>query len=204
MKKEQEIINILKEEYKDAKCELTYSDDFTLLISVVLSAQTTDKRVNEITPILFEKYPSCYELSNADVTDVENIIRPLGLYKNKARSIINLSKDLVERFNCSVPSTREELMSLSGVGRKTANVLLAEYYNYPCMPVDTHIKRVSYILGFSNKDDDVLVVEEKLVKKINKDILAKAHLYLLLFGRYVCRAKKPLCDECKLRKYCRK
>lgn len=203
MERTNKIIDILKNEYKDAKCELNYSDDFTLLVSVVLSAQTTDKRVNEVTPILFNKYPNPLILSKANVEDVEKIIKPLGLYKNKSKSIINLAKELVEKYDSKVPNTRDELMQLSGVGRKTANVLLAEYYNYPCMPVDTHIKRVANVLGLSISDD-VLEIEKDLEEKIDKNILAKSHLYLLLFGRYICKAKSPLCDECKLKEFCRK
>lgn len=202
MEKSKKIIDILKEEFKGAKCELDYYDDFSLLVAVCLSAQTTDKRVNIVTKDLFKKYKDAESLSKANIDDVIEIIKSLGLYRNKAKNIIELSKDIVERYNGVVPSTREELMSLPGVGRKTANVLLAEYYNYPCMPVDTHIKRVAVVLGLAKKNDDVLTIEKKLTRKIDKDILAKSHLYLLLFGRYVCKAQNPLCDLCKLKEFC--
>lgn len=200
-KRTKSIIEILAAEFKNAKCELDYYDDFSLLVAISLSAQTTDKRVNEVTKELFKKYPDAISLSKAEIKDVSNIIKSLGLYKNKTNNIINLSKMLVSNFNSTVPNKREELMTLPGVGRKTANVFLAEMYNFPCMPVDTHIKRVSNILGLT-KENDPLKIEKDLTKKIDSEVLARTHLYLLFFGRYVCKAVKPSCNLCKLQKFC--
>ena len=158
------IIENLNRLYPDAHCELNHKDSFELLIAVVLSAQTTDVSVNRVTPALFEKYPDAISLSEASEEDVMRLIHSIGLYKNKSRNIINLAKELVKRFDGEVPSKREELESLPGVGRKTANVVLSNCFDYPAFAVDTHVSRVSKRLMIARKDDDVLTIEKKLMK----------------------------------------
>ena len=195
------------EEYLDylfpnPKCELIYNNDYELLIAIVLSAQSTDKRVNTVTPIIFNKYKSLKELKNADIRDLESIIRPVGSFRKKASYIKNIAMILDEEYEGVVPTDRELLVKLPGVGRKTANVFLSEYYNYPAIAVDTHVERVSKRLKLSYKNDDVLKVENKLMKKFKKEEWAKRHLQLVLFGRYYCKAIKPECINCRLRDIC--
>ena len=198
------IIKSLDELYPDAHCELNYRSNFELLIAVVLSAQTTDIKVNKVTKVLFDKYPDVFSLACANLNDVEEIIKPLGLYHNKAKNIINLSKVLVDKYNGEVINDRKVLESLSGVGRKTTNVVLSILYNEPCIAVDTHVDRVSKRLGFASKKDDVYKVEKKITKLIPKDGINKAHHQMVLFGRYYCKSQKPLCDTCKMKDICKK
>jgi endonuclease-3 len=198
-----EIIEQLRILIPDPKCELDFTNNFELICAVMLSAQTTDKRVNMITPALFAKYPNSKELMNADYDDVLDIIKSLGLAKNKASNLIALSKVIEEQHNGEVPNTLEELMKLPGVGRKTASVVLALGFGVPAFPVDTHVHRVSYRLGYSKKNDDVLKTEEKLKKYIPKDEWIEVHHLLLLFGRYTCKSISPICSDCKLMKYCK-
>ena len=195
-----EIIDYLDELIPNAKCELEYNKDYELLIAVMLSAQTTDKRVNEVTRILFKKYPNLKLLSEADINDIISIVKPLGITK-KAYNVINIAKTL-EKIGY-VPNEREFLESLPGVGRKTANVVLSNLYNEPCIAVDTHVKRVSNRLGISNSSD-VLKIEEDLNNFFPKEKLAKLHHQLVLFGRYYCKAKNPECLNCKLKNICKK
>lgn len=195
-----EIIDYLNELIPNAKCELEYNKDYELLIAVMLSAQTTDKRVNEVTRILFKKYPNLKLLSEADINDIISIVKPLGITK-KAYNVINIAKTL-EKIGY-VPNEREFLESLPGVGRKTANVVLSNLYNEPCIAVDTHVKRVSNRLGISNSSD-VLKIEEDLNNFFPKEKLAKLHHQLVLFGRYYCKAKNPECLNCKLKNICKK
>lgn len=197
-----DIFNYLDEILGNAKCELKYSKDYELLIAVMLSAQTTDKRVNEVTNILFNKYDSLDKLSNADIDDIKNIIKPIGTFNIKANNIIKISKELVKIG--SVPNDRNFLESLPGVGRKTTNLVLSELYNEPYIAVDTHVMRVTKRLGISNINDDAVTIENKLYKIIPKSRLNKTHHQLVLFGRYYCKAKKPLCSECKLKNICKK
>lgn len=197
-----EIFDYLNELIPNPKCELNYSKDYELLLAVMLSAQTTDKRVNEVTEVLFKKYFNLEELSNADVKDIEKIIKPIGTYVIKAKNVINISKALLENGGI-VPNDREFLESLSGVGRKTTNVVLSILYNEPYIAVDTHVARVSKRLGFASESDSVLEIEEKLYKIIPKENVNKLHHQLLLFGRYYCKAKKPSCSECKLCNICK-
>ena len=198
-----EIIGILDKLIPNPICELNYNNMFELACAVSLSAQTTDKRVNEITPELFSKYPDPVSLSTAEQSDVVNIIKPLGFANSKSLNLINMSKMLVEKYNGIVPNSLEELEKLPGVGRKTANVILAVGFNIPAFPVDTHLIRMSHRLGYAKKTDTVLEIEKKYTKYINKDYWNKAHHLLLLFGRYHCKAINPKCDECKLIKYCK-
>jgi endonuclease III len=183
--------------------ELNYSNNYELLIATLLSSQTTDKHVNLITPSLFSKYPSTKELMKANILDVINIIKPLGLSNIKGKNIILLSKTIEEKYIGVIPNTLEDLESLPGVGRKTAQVVLALGFNIPSLPVDTHIFRVSKRLGIVGINDNILDVELKLKNDINKDRWIEAHHLLLLFGRYYCKAKMPLCEDCKMKKYCK-
>ena len=198
------IIENLDRLYPDAHCELNHKDSFELLIAVVLSAQTTDVSVNRVTPALFEKYPDALSLSEASEEDVMRLIHSIGLYKNKSRNIINLAKELVKRFNGEVPSKREELESLPGVGRKTANVVLSNCFDYPAFAVDTHVSRVSKRLMIARKEDDVLTIEKKLMKFFPRNCWSRLHHQFIFFGRYKCKAKNPECTDCPFRDSCRK
>ena len=202
MKNSTFIMKKLDELYPDAHCELNHKSDFELLIAVVLSAQTTDERVNSVTPFLFAKYPDAFKLSNARQSDVEEIIKPIGLYRNKAINIIKLSKILVNEFDGIVPSDRKDLESLPGVGRKTANVILSNCFDVPAFAVDTHVSRVSKRLGIADDEDDVEKIEEKLMNYFPKDKWGKLHHQFIFFGRYKCKAAKPDCDDCPLKKIC--
>lgn len=198
-----QIVNYLDELFPNPRCELNYNKDYELLIAVMLSAQTTDNRVNMVTEILFNKYNTLELLSNADINDIINIIRPIGTFNKKAKNIISISKSLIHDCNGIVPNDRNYLESLPGVGRKTTNVVLANLYNEPCIAVDTHVSRVSKRLNLANENDDVLTIEKKLNKKFDKETLARLHHQLVLFGRYYCKAKNPLCDNCKLKNMCK-
>lgn len=189
--------------FPDAMCELDYNNPFELIVAVTLSAQTTDKRVNIVTKDLFKKYPSALELMNAEYDDVKEIIKSIGLTSTKTKNIINLSKELVTRYNGIVPKTMEELVTLPGVGRKTASVVLAVAYNIPAIAVDTHVSRVSNRLGLS-KSNDVLKIENDLKNIYDEDQWVLVHHRLLFFGRYFCKAKNPLCEECKFKEFCMK
>ena len=202
MKNSTYIIKKLNQLYPDAKCELIHHNDFELLIAVVLSAQTTDERVNSVTPSLFKKYPDAKSLSKAKNTDVEKIIKPIGLYHNKALNIIKLSEELCTRFDGNVPDNREQLQSLPGVGRKTANVILNNCFDYPAFAVDTHVSRVSKRLGIADVDDSVELIEEKLMNCYPKKNWGKLHHQFIFFGRYKCKAKKPECNNCPFTKIC--
>ena len=197
------IINYLDELFPNPKCELNYEKDYELLIAVMLSAQTTDKRVNMVTEILFKKYPSLDSLANAHINDIIEIIKPIGTFNKKANNITSIANSLINDKNGVVPNDRNYLESLSGVGRKTTNVVLANLYNVPCIAVDTHVSRVSKRLGIAKKNDDVLVIERKLNKKFPKDLLPRIHHQLVLFGRYYCKAKNPLCENCELKNICK-
>jgi endonuclease-3 len=186
----------------DAKCELNYNKDYELVIATVLSAQCTDKRVNEVTKVLFSNY-DIYSLAVADKKDIEGIIRSCGSYTKKSGYIIDIAKSLVENYNGVVPNDREYLESLPGVGRKTANVVLSNLYNVPCIAVDTHVERVSKRLKIARKLDSVLTVEKKLMKMIPQDLWSRSHHQLVLFGRYYCKAIRPKCADCKLKTMCK-
>lgn len=184
------------------KCELTYDSDYTLLIAILLSAQSLDKSVNKVTPILFNKYPTLLDLKNANVNDIIEIIKPVGLANNKAKAIINLAKTLVDKYDSKVPLDREILQTLPGIGIKTSGVFLAEFLNYNYLPIDTHIKRVSYRLNLINQNDSIEKIEETLSEFFNYQDLAKLHLTLVLFGRYICKSKKPNCTKCEFKGKC--
>lgn len=203
MKKIDEIINYLEELFPNPKPQLIYDSDYSLLIAIVLSAQTTDKRVNEVTKVLFNKFKSLEELSKASVKDIESIIRVLGTYTRKSKYVKDIAYDLIHKYNGVVPTNRSDLESLSGVGRKTANVFLNEYYDIPAIGVDTHVSRVSKRLGLANDKDDVLKIENKLKKVFDKSTWGRRHLQMLLFGRYYCKSINPKCDTCKLVDICK-
>ena len=196
-----EFINYLDELFPNPKCELEYNKDYELLLAVMLSAQTTDKRVNSVTRILFKKYDSLEKLANADINDIINIIKSIGTFRKKAQNIISISTKLLDLGY--VPNDRSFLENLPGVGRKTTNVVLSILYNEPCIAVDTHVARISKRLGFASKNDDVLKIEKKLTKKFKGYNLSRIHHQLVFFGRYHCKAIKPNCDSCKVRNMCK-
>lgn len=198
-----DLLNYLDYLFPNPNCELTYHTDYELLMAVVLSAQSTDKRVNSVTPIIFSKYSTLEDLKKAELSDLEEIIRPVGSFRKKASFLKGIATRLVDEFDGVVPTDREILESFPGVGRKTVNVFLAEFYHLPAIAVDTHVERVSKRLKLAYSNDSVLDVERKLMKKIPKERWAKFHLQMVLFGRYYCKAVKPLCKDCPLKKYCR-
>ena len=185
------------------RCELNYETDYELLIAVMLSAQTTDKRVNSVTATLFKKYPTLEDISLANIDDVINIIKPIGTYHKKASNLILIAKRLLEDKGGVVPNDRGYLETLPGVGRKTTNVVLSILYDVPCIAVDTHVSRVSIRLGLAKKGDDVLTIEKKLMRKLDNERLNKLHHQLLLFGRYFCTARNPKCTDCLFKNMCK-
>ena len=188
--------------FPDPKCELNYNKDYELLIATVLSAQCTDKRVNEVTSVLFSKYDLA-GLKNANTKDIESIIRSCGSYTKKAAYIKEIAKSLIDNYKGIVPNDREYLESLPGVGRKTTNVVLSNIYDEPAIAVDTHVERVSKRLNLARKNDDVLTVEKKLMKKLPKDKWSRTHHQLVLFGRYICKSRNPECEKCLLKLECK-
>ena len=201
-KRTTEILNYLATLYPNAQCELTYHKDYELLIAIVLSAQTTDKSVNKVTPKLFQKYKTLKELSTSSLQEIEEIIREIGTYKKKSIFIKEIATKLVNDYQGKVPNNRKYLESLPGVGRKTTNVFLSEYYHIPALAVDTHVNRVSKRLGLAKKEDSIEKVEEKLKRKIPKKECIKTHHRFIFFGRYFCKAKNPNCQECKIKYLC--
>ena len=197
------IVNYLDKLIPNPVCELTYEKDYELLIKVMLSAQTTDKRVNIVAKQLFLQYPNLNSLKEANLKDLENIIRPLGTFNRKALNIKKIATILIDVYDGKIINNREALESLPGIGRKSANVLLSNLFNENCLAVDTHVARVSNRLGLS-KSKDPLVIETDLTKKFQNYDLARLHHQLVLFGRYYCKAKKPLCETCKLKEICKK
>ena len=197
------INSYLDELFPEPKCELNYSNDYELLISIMLSAQSTDKRVNQVTSILFDKYKSLEALNEAKIDDLENIIRSVGSFRKKSQYIKDIASTLITKYNGVVPRNHDLLVEINGIGRKTANVFLSEYYNEPYIAVDTHVSRVSKRLGLAKKNDDVLTIEKKLQKKFDKSLWAKRHLQMVLFGRYKCKAISPICSDCKLKDICK-
>ncbi len=183
--------------------ELDYQDDYTLLISIMLSAQTTDKKVNDISPELFENYPNPDSIKEEDYEKIESIIRPLGLSKTKANNIIKIASLIKEQFGGKIPSTYEDLIKLPGIGNKTAKVFLVEFYKQNYFPVDTHVKRVATRLGKVNEKDSPEVVEKKMSQFFKNIDLAKRHQQFVLHGRYTCVARKPKCEQCSLTSLCK-
>lgn len=198
----EQLLNYLEELYPDARCELNYTKDYELLIATVLSAQCTDKRVNEVTKVLWNAY-DIFSLSKASQKEIESIIRPVGSYTKKASYIISIAKSLVKEHDGKVPNNREYLEQLPGVGRKTCNVVLSNLYDVPAIAVDTHVNRVSKRLRLAYDKDDVTTVEKKLMKKIPKDKWSRFHHQMVLFGRYECKALSPNCKNCKMIAFCK-
>ena len=190
---------ILSEIFKmfpNACCELNYTNIFELSVATILSAQTTDKSVNKVTPTLFNKYPNPFSLAHASELEVAEIIKPLGLAKNKSRNIVAFAKKLVDEYDGIVPNDFEKLQTFPGVGRKTANVILTEGYKIPRLPVDTHVERVSKRLGIAKANDSVETVERKITKLFAKKDYGLLHHQFIFFGRYFCKAIKPNCENC--------
>lgn len=202
MSKQDSILKEMDNLFPNPKCELNYSKDYELLLAVMLSAQTTDKRVNMVTGPLFSQFDTLDKLSKLSISEIENHIKSIGMYKQKAKHFKSIVSSLVE-IGGYVPNDREILLKMSGVGRKTVNVVLSNLYNEPCIAVDTHVNRVSKRLGLASMDDDVLEVENKLMKEFPKDKWSKLHHQLVLFGRYKCKAVNPECESCKLKEFCR-
>ena len=197
------IISYFEKEMPAPETELNYDTPYQLLVAVILSAQCTDKRVNMITPALFERYPEASDLAVANVDDVFDLIRSCSYPNNKARSLVAMACMLTDRFGSEVPSDIDSLMELPGVGRKTANVILSVVYDRPAMAVDTHVFRVAERIGLTRGSKTPFETEKTLVKNIPEDKIARAHHWLILHGRYVCKARKPLCGECGLTESCR-
>ena len=197
-----EAVQTMGDLFPDAHCELNHRNAFELLIATILSAQATDVGVNKVTPKLFERFPTPARLAAASEEEVIECIQSLGLYRNKAKNIRLCAQQLMERFDGEVPKTREELVSLAGVGRKTANVVMSVAFNIPAFAVDTHVERISKRLQICRKKDTVLEVEETLCRKIPKELWSRAHHWMIFFGRYHCIARKPKCHECPLLEMC--
>lgn len=196
------IIEILKETYPDAKCELNYETPLQLLVATILSAQTTDKKVNEVTESLFKDYPDLDAFLTITNDELEERIKQIGLYRNKAKNLIMMFNQVKEKFNGEVPQTMEGITSLAGAGRKTANVVLSNAFGVPSIAVDTHVFRVSNRLGLANSEN-VLEVEKQLQKELPKKEWSLMHHMLIFHGRRCCTARNPKCSECPLNKECK-
>ena len=201
MMNQAKIKSLLKEMFPVARCELVYQKDYELLLATMLSAQTTDKKVNEVTKKLFSNY-SLKEMSLLPLNVIEEIIRPIGTYKRKALYIKEIATCLIRDYDGNVPNNREYIENLPGCGHKTCNVVLSNLFDENCVAVDTHVARVSKRLGIAKENDDVNTIESKLTRHF-KNELKDLHHRLVLFGRYICLAKKPLCQSCKLYNYCK-
>jgi len=200
--KTKRVIELLIHEYPDAKCELEHKTPFQLLVATILSAQTTDKKVNEVTQDLFKEYPTLDEFMLLTQGELEDRIKQIGLYRNKAKHIVLMCRQLKEQFNGEVPDTMEDIMSLAGAGRKTANVVLSNAFGVPSIAVDTHVFRVSNRIGLANAKN-VLDTEIQLQKSIDKKLWSLAHHLLIFHGRRCCYARNPNCDECIIREQCK-
>ncbi|MBZ6526301.1 endonuclease III [Aerococcaceae bacterium DSM 111021] len=190
-----DIIHRMDRLIPDAKSELDYKDPFHMLIAVMLSAQSTDKQVNKIAPALFEAYPDAETMSQASAQEIESYIKTLGLYRNKAKYMVSAAADIVNNFQGEIPNNRKDLVSLSGVGRKTANVVLSVIFDTPAIAVDTHVERVCKRLNIVPKDATPLQVEKILMEKLPEEYWSHAHQLLVLFGRYYCTARSKKCIE---------
>ena len=195
------IFKILKKENPSPTTELYYKDVFTLLVAVVLSAQSTDKGVNKVTEKLFKKADTPEKMYKLGISKIKNLIKNIGLFNSKAKNVFLLSKKLIEELNSVVPDDRDELIKLPGVGRKTANVILNTYFNKPFIAVDTHLFRLGNRIGLA-KGKNVLEVENNYLKIIPNWAMKDAHHWLILHGRYVCKARNPECNVCKIKEFC--
>ena len=197
------IIDYFLEAMPEAATELHYSDPYQLLVAVILSAQCTDKRVNMITPPLFEAFPTPQAMAQASPEEIYQYIKSVSYPNNKTKSLLGMAKVLVEKYDGKVPSSIDELLTIPGVGRKTANVIHAVVYDKPAMAVDTHVFRVSERIGLTTDSRSPLQTEQQLMKYIPEALVTRAHHWLILHGRYVCKARRPDCMECGIRAYCR-
>ena len=204
MNKVEIIGNYLDELIPNPRCELNYAKDYELLIAVMLSAQTTDKRVNQVTKVLFKEYETLNDLKNAPIQELEMILRPLGSFRKKALYVHNIAKMIVDDYQGKMPIDRKILETFPGIGRKTVSVVLSELYNYPEFAVDTHVERVSKRLHLAKEEDNILDIEKKLKRKFKKEEWGKRHNQMVLFGRYYCKAMKPECEECLIKEICKK
>ncbi len=197
-----QIIKILKEYYKDATCSLDFKTPFEMAIAVMLSAQCTDERVNKVTPYVFEKYGTPEKMAKAEISDLENLIHSCGFFKNKAKNMKACGIVLVEKYNGIVPNTMEELQKLPGIGRKSANVIMLEAFHNPQgIAIDTHAKRISNRMGFSNKKEPEKI-EQDLLKVIPKEYYYDVNHILVCHGREICDARKPKCEKCPVKEFC--
>ncbi|GLO66412.1 MULTISPECIES: endonuclease III [Oceanobacillus] len=196
-------LDVMAEMFPDAKGELEHSNPFELVIAVLLSAQCTDKLVNKVTADLFQKYKTPEDYLSVELSELENDIRSIGLYRSKAKNIQKLCQMLLDEYNGEVPSSKEDLVKLAGVGRKTANVVASIAFNEPSIAVDTHVERVSKRLGICKWKDSVLEVENTLMRKVPRDEWSVTHHRMIFFGRYHCKARNPQCPECPLLELCR-
>lgn len=199
----QVVIERIEHMFPEAECELNHRNPFELLVAVVLSAQATDALVNKVTPGLFEQYSSPEDFTYAPLEDIEQAIRSIGLYRNKAKNLKKLSASLLERHGGRVPETQEELVELAGVGRKTANVVASVAFGVPAIAVDTHVERVSKRLGICRWKDNVTQVEQTLMRRLPKEKWSQMHHQLIFFGRYHCKSQAPQCPSCPVLDYCR-
>lgn len=196
-------VEILKETYPDATCSLDFKTPFQMVVAVMLSAQCTDERVNKTTPALFERCKTIQDFANIDLKELEEIIHPCGFYKNKAKNIKLCAKQVLENFNGVVPDNMDDLQSLAGVGRKSANVVMLEAFNNPQgIAVDTHAKRISNLIGLSNESDPV-EIEQDLIKIFPKEYLKDINHLFVWHGRNTCIARKPKCDLCSVKEFCK-
>ena len=196
-------LSVMDEMFPDAHCELVHDNPFELTIATLLSAQCTDVLVNKVTKSLFQKYKTPEDYLAVPLEELQNDIRSIGLYRNKAKNIQLLCEKLLKEYNGEIPQSREQLVTLPGVGRKTANVVLSVAFNIPALAVDTHVERVSKRLGLCRLKDSVLEVEETIMKKTPKENWSKTHHQLIFFGRYHCKAQNPQCHICPLLDDCR-
>lgn len=196
-------LGVMESMFPHAKAELNHQSAYELTVAVMLSAQTTDIAVNKVTPALFKAYPTVFELSKAQSEDIEPYIKTIGLYKNKAKALVNMARKVVNDYGGIIPSSKKKLLTLEGVGIKTANVIVSVWFNVPAIAVDTHVERVSKRLGFAKEQDSVIDVERKLKTKIPRSDWSKAHHLMIFFGRYHCKALSPQCESCPLRNQCR-
>ena len=199
----QQVIEYFSTNIPEAETELTYSNEFELLVAVVLSAQFTDKRINMVTPALFKKFPTPLKMSKASFDDIFNLIRSISYPNNKSKHLMGLSVMLLEKFGGKVPMTVDELVLLPGVGRKTANVITSVIDQQPNMAVDTHVFRVSARIGLTTRATTPLATEKQLIKHIPKELVHVAHHWLILHGRYVCMARNPKCEQCGIKQACK-
>ena len=190
------------EKCKDATCTLIFETDYSLLIAIMLSAQCTDKKVNIVTSKLFHEHYYLEDLDQLSIAEIESYLKSLGLYKNKAKYLKEIVHELITKYNGKVPSDKKEMMKLPGIGNKTANVMLIEWFKVPAFPVDTHVNRVAKRLGFAKENDSVQIVEKNLMKSFDKKDWIDLHHQFIYFGRNYCKAINPQCEDCKLKVYC--